>query len=234
MHRKIPYGLIWLLMVFISTARMGLGTEVNQDKKKKDKRTGVVVLPVVFYQPETRIGAGVGGLITYRAKDSSESARPSSLYFQAYYTQNKQYGIELKPEIYLKNEIYLINAYLKTSKFPSKFWGIGNQTPDEAEEDYTPRIFNFDFSVQRRILSRERFYLGVQYKFENYKIFELESDGELAKGTITGCEGGRLSSLGFILNWDRRDNIFFPHTGNYLIGTGGTIFFSPIQAIISR
>jgi len=194
---------------------MGLGTEANQDKKRKEKRTGVVVLPIVFYQPETRIGAGAGGLITHRAKGSSESARPSTLFFQAYYTQNKQYGIELKPEIYLKNEIYLINAYLKTSKFPSKFWGIGNQTLDKDEENYTPRMFNFDFSVQRRILPRERFYLGIQYKFENYKILELESDGELAKGTITGCEGGRLSSLGFILNWDRRDNIFFPHTGNY-------------------
>jgi len=202
---------------------MGLGTEANQDKKRKEKRTGVVVLPIVFYQPETRIGAGAGGLITHRAKGSSESARPSTLFFQAYYTQNKQYGIELKPEIYLKNEIYLINAYLKTSKFPSKFWGIGNQTLDKDEENYTPRMFNFDFSVQRRILPRDEscpendFIWGFSTSLKTTKYLSLSLMGNLPKALLLDVKEAGC------LHWDSSS-----------IGTGGTIFFSPIQAIISR
>ena len=215
MKKRISVGLIWFFFILLFTARMGLGEEKKQRKEKTEKRTSTVVLPIVFYQPETRVGVGGGGLITYRPKGSPEVARPSSLYFELYYTQNKQYGIELRPELYLKNEAYFIKAKLKTSKFPGKYWGIGNQTPDEAEENYTPRMVNFDLSAQRRILPRERLYLGVQYKYENLEIFETDPGGELVTGQITGSSGGRLSSLGFILNWDRRDSIYSPHKGNY-------------------
>ncbi|MBD3412871.1 MAG: BamA/TamA family outer membrane protein [Candidatus Aminicenantes bacterium] len=225
MKKKIPIGLISLSFLLLFTAHMSFGMEGKQKKEKKDKRTGVVILPIVFYQPETRIGAGGGGLITYRPKGTPEDARPSSLYFQAYYTQNKQYGIELKPELYLKKEAYLFKGKIKTSKFPSKYWGIGNQTPDEAEENYTPRMVNLDLSIQRRILARERLYLGLQYKYENYTITESDPDGELAAEQITGSTGGRLSSLGFILNWDRRDQIYSPHKGNYFQLTMD--FYSP-------
>ncbi|MFW6139749.1 MAG: BamA/TamA family outer membrane protein [Acidobacteriota bacterium] len=215
MKKKVSLGLISLSSALVFLPLLSSGIEKTPNKAKKEKRMNVVVLPIVFYQPETRIGAGGGGLITYRHKESPEEARPSSLYFQAFYTQNKQYGIELKPELYLKNEAYFVKGKLKISKFPSKYWGIGNKTPDEAEENYTPRMVNFDLAVQRRILPRERLYLGVQYKYEDFKILELDPGGELAQGEITGSDGGRLSSLGVILNWDRRDNIFFPHNGNY-------------------
>jgi outer membrane protein assembly factor BamA len=213
MRKRVLF--MWLSFIFIFTTQLSLGVEKKQKKEKKDKRTNVVVLPIIFYQPETKWGGGVGGLITYRSKNSSADTRPSSMYFQAYYTQKKQYGIELKPEIYLKKEAYFVKVYLKNSKFPSKFWGIGNQTPEEAEENYTPRMFNFDLSIQRKVLSQERLYLGVQYKYEHYEILKYDPEGELAQGQIIGSDGGKLSSLGFILNWDKRDNIFFPHTGNY-------------------
>jgi outer membrane protein assembly factor BamA len=214
MNKRISLGLMFLSVLLVTFSRLCLGLD-QKEENAPEKRTNVVVVPVLFYMPETRIGAGCGGLITHRPKLSAENSRPSSLYFQAYYTQNKQYGIELKPELYLKNEAYFVKAYFKKSKFPSKFWGIGNQTPDQAEENYTPRMLNFDLSIQKRILPKERLYLGIQYKFENYNIIEFEPEGELAKGVITGSEGGRLSSVGFILNWDKRDSIFFPHTGNY-------------------
>jgi len=215
MRKRILFVFLWIFFILMFTVQLSGETEKKQKKEKKDKRTSAVVLPIAFYQPETKWGGGVGGLITYRPQNSSLETRPSSLYFQAYYTQKKQYGIELKPELYLKKENYFVKLYLKNSKFPSKYWGIGNKTPDDAEENYTPRMFNFDLSIQRRILPQERFYLGIQYKYENYEIIKYEPDGELSRGLVTGSEGGKLSCLGFILNWDKRDRIFFPHKGNY-------------------
>jgi outer membrane protein assembly factor BamA len=212
--RSLPV-FVWIFFILLFTVQLRGEIKKKEEKEKKDKRTSAVVLPIAFYQPETKIGGGVGGLITYRPQNSSEDTRPSSLYFQAYYTQKKQYGIELKPELYLRKEAYFVKLYFKNSKFPSKFWGIGNQTPDGAEENYTPRMFNFDLSIQRRILPQERLYLGVQYKYENYEIIKYDPGRELSKGQITGSDGGTLSSLGFILNWDKRDRIFFPHKGNY-------------------
>jgi len=215
MFKRTPILILFSCLILITSTSLGLGAGKKEKEKKKDKKISTVVLPIIFRMPETRWGLGGGGLLTYRAKGNPENARPSSLYFSTYYTQNKQYCIELKPEIYLKNEAYIINSYLKISKFPNKFWGYGNQTLDEAGEDYTPKMFNFDLSLQRRILSGERLYFGIQYKFEKLSIVEVEEDKQLASGLITGSEGGKLSSLGFILNWDKRDNIFFPHKGNY-------------------
>ncbi len=206
---------VWIFFILMFTVQLSGQIEENEKKEKKDKRIGAVVLPIAFYQPETNWGGGVGGLITYRPRNSAEDSRPSSLYFQAYYTQKKQYGVELKPELYLKKEAYFVKLYFKNSKFPSKFWGIGNRTQDEAEENYTPHMFNFDLSIQRRILPQERLYLGFQYKYENFDILKFDPEGELIKGQIIGSDGGKLSSLGFILNWDKRDRIFFPHKGNY-------------------
>jgi outer membrane protein assembly factor BamA len=225
MHKRIHLLLLLLSVLLTASARFGLAVEKKQKEKKKDKRISAVVLPVIFYMPETRFGVGGGGLLTYRPKNSPEDARPSSLFFQAYYTQNKQYGIELTPEFYLKNEDYIVSGYFKISKFPNKFWGIGSQTPDEAEEKYTPRMFNFDLTVQRRILKKERLYAGIQYKFENLKILEFEPDGLLSTGRITGSGGGKLSAMGLILNWDTRDNIFFPRSGNFFQMT--TNFYLP-------
>ena len=216
--------LLFFLSVFLtSLAQPGLCAvkKENEKKEKKDKQVSTVVLPVIFYMPETRWGLGGGGLLSYRPKTAPPDQRPSSLLFQAYYTQNKQYGIEAWPEAYLKNEAFLVNGYLKVSKFPDKFWGIGNDTPDLEEglkdEDYlnyTPKIFNFDLSVQRRILKEERLYAGVQFKYENFDIVEMAPMGLLAPGEITGSAGGKLASLGFLITWDTRDNIFYPLTGN--------------------
>lgn len=223
MEKRTPFLLFFLSVFLISLVQPGLCAikKEKEKKEKKDKQVSTVVLPVIFYMPETRWGLGGGGLLSYRPKTAPPDQRPSSLLFQAYYTQNKQYGIEVWPEAYLKNEAYLVNGYFKVSKFPDKFWGIGKDTPDLEEglddEDYlnyTPKIFNFDLSVQKRILKEERLYAGVQFKYENLDIVETAPMGLLASGEVTGSAGGKLTSLGFLITWDTRDNIFYPFTGN--------------------
>jgi len=239
MFKRTLLLVLFSALILITSTCLCLGGEQKDLEKKKDKRIGAVVLPIIFYMPETRLGFGGGGLLTYRAKNSPEEARPSSLYFEAYFTQNKQWGIELKPEIYLKNEDYIINTRFKMSKFPNKYWGVGNDTPaleegfkefwgiengnpeqdeelnDENYLNYTPKMFNFDLSVQKRILKEERLYAGIQFKYENLDILEVAPLGLLVSGEVPGSNGGKLASLGFILNWDKRDNIFFPRSGNY-------------------
>ncbi len=246
MGKRTLLLLLSLSVFLISLTQPGLGAvkKEKEEKEKKDKQVSTVVLPVIFYMPETRWGLGGGGLLSYRPKAAPPDQRPSSLLFQAYTTQNKQYGIELWPEAYLKNEAYLVNGYLKVSKFPDKFWGIGNDTPDleEGLEDedylnYTPKTFNFELSVQRRILKEERLYAGVQFKYENFDIVETAPLGLLASGEVTGSTGGKLASLGFLVTWDTRDNIFYPLTGNlfklnvdfYTPAFGGDFEFTTIK-----
>jgi len=43
----------------------------------------------------------------------------------------------------------------------------------------------------------------------------VEEGSQLAKEQILGSKGGIASGIGFFLNWDSRDNIYFPSSGSY-------------------
>lgn len=222
MDKKFPWLCSGILSIFLSSQIISANPGEQADEQTQQQRTSLVVLPVIFYMPETKWGAGVGGIYAFRPLLSNEKTRPSSLYFVIFYTQLKQFSIELEPELYLKKEAYLINGSLSWSKYPDKFFGIGNKTPDAWEQGYTPQIISFKLALQKRLYAKENIYLGIQYAFENYKMKKIESSPELipaeqllALQKINGSQGGTTSGLGFNLKWDTRDNIFFPGKGNY-------------------
>ena len=122
--------------------------------------------------------------------------------------------MEILNDLYWKNETYITRANLSFHRFPDKFYGIGNNTSLDDEENYTPKLYRFEFGLMRQIIPH--LYGGLRYFYENYTLIEIEPDGRLASGTILGTEGGNLSGLGIYLNWDSRDNIFYAKSGYYL------------------
>ncbi len=206
---------VCLNLILFSSSLTAAGQEPQQSEPPQKSSVGFVILPVLFYMPETKLGGGVGGLITYRPASSAPTERPSSLYFYAVYTQLKQFSTQWEPEFYFQKEKYLVRSKIVFEKYPDKFWGIGPDTPDEAEENFTPRTFSVEASFQQKILTEQKLYAGLQYLFETYKILKTDPEGELVQGPWLGRSGATSSGLGFILNWDTRDNIFTPRRGNY-------------------
>jgi outer membrane protein assembly factor BamA len=185
--------------------------------KRPDQKTAtsLVAIPVVFYAPETKWAGGAAGLMTFRTEGQDPASRPSSLYLYVIYTQLKQFSAQIVPAFYLKNEAYLLNGILTFERYPNKFWGFGNEAPSGAEQNYTPRTYSLEVSFQKRILATERLYLGLQYQFERQTILQPTDGSALDENTVPGSKGGTVSGLGFILNWDTRNNIFIPSHGNY-------------------
>lgn len=205
---------LFILLLTLTAAARPLAP-AEEEKAGEKARTSLVVLPVIFSMPETKLGGGVGGLFTLRPAGSAPTARPSSLYFVAIYTQLKQFEVELKPELYLRNERYFLNADLIVNKFPNKYWGIGNDVPDAWEENYTPRTLSADLSFQRKLFPSQKVYVGILYRFEHIKMLKRDEGKMLATGDVPGSQGGTTSGAGFIVNWDNRDNVFYPRSGNY-------------------
>jgi hypothetical protein len=213
--KKIIFCLLLISLVLLSLKSFCLSIEETKKGEAETKKFSWIVLPVIFYTPETHWAGGVGGLFAFRPAQRDVNTRPSSIYFAIVYTQLKQFSVELKPELYLKNESYLMTAYLVLKKYPYKFYGIGNDTPDSFEENYTPRTNSLELTLQKKIFPKEMFYVGVNYQYESTKILKVDKDRLLAKQDIPGSNGGTVSGLGFILNWDSRDNIFTTTKGNY-------------------
>jgi hypothetical protein len=192
--------------------------EVPSDTTALKPGNTLVPLPVLFYQPETKFG--FGGLVSYYfwltdppIIGSGERFQPSSLTAVAVYTTAKQVITSLDGELWLGDGRWRMLGNLGFSKFPTKFWGIGNNTPEAAEEDYTPLIFTSLLELQRGI--GKGWFLGGVAQAGYRQLRDVEEDGLLDSGTIPGSEDGSAIGLGALVSWDTRDNTVYPRSGFY-------------------
>jgi hypothetical protein len=177
------------------------------------KQGWLFVMPVLAYTPETRFIGGISGGRYYRLDDDPDS-RPSTATPTVLYTANKQTIIWLPVDIYWHQDTKHAMGVLAYSNYPDKFFGIGNNTSESLEEDYTARTFNVGATLQKMMLPN--FYFGVTYNYTYSKMVAVEPGGLLDTGLIPGSEGGTLSSLGLKADFDSRNDIFFPSGGTYL------------------
>lgn len=179
------------------------------DTMRKAQR-GIYPLPIFFYTPETGIAGGGAALYLFR---DSLSSRSSALTGELIYSERKQIISELDGDVYFDGDNYRLLSSIVFQKFPNKFFGIGNHTALNAEETYTPQSFVVRAVIYRKILAN--FNLGPLVRYEAVSIREVEPSGLLAPGTIIGSKGGNASGLGFVANWDSRDNTFAANSGSF-------------------
>jgi outer membrane protein assembly factor BamA len=179
------------------------------------RKGGVIILPIVFYSPETKLAGGLGGFLIFRRSRAEPTERPSSIYLYAIYTQLKQFSMSWEPEFYFRKEAWFVKGRLLVEKYPDKFWGIGPFAPDAAEEGYTRRSFMVEASFQRKVVPSANLYAGLQVRYERYSIAKADPAGAIGQRAVPGGGGGRATGIGFILNRDSRDDVFFPRRGDY-------------------
>lgn len=177
---------------------------------KKIGNNSYVAIPILFYGEETKWGFGASAGY-YRIKEGVNKA--SNIQGTAIYTQRKQFQFGLYPKIYTSNRNFYYSGHLKFSYYPDRFWGIGNNTSDTLEENYTPRMFSILFQRQRVMFGT--IMAGIQYQFAYSDIAKFDSEGKLENSGLNGTNAFRTSGLGFLLTWDNRDNNFYPLNGEF-------------------
>jgi len=210
------YRFILFFTFFLSIIHCNLMAESDESETDSSDidRFGIIPLPIFFYTPETRFAGGALLNIYFREPGSNLKSRPSSIMPDIIFTQNKQFILEVSGDLYWKNQNYFNHIYAGFKRFPDKFYGIGNDTPADNEEDYTPRLFSFEFSILKRI--PPYFYIGIGYEYETYKLIKYEEDGMLSSGEIWGSEGGKIAAIKLQFFHDNRDNVFFPAKGSFI------------------
>lgn len=208
--------LLWLALQAIAPVKASPrpGNELAAEAPKKG---GIIVLPIAFYSPETKLAGGMGGLLTFRRAGARAAERPSSIYFYAIYTQKKQFSMAWEPEFYFDRETWLLKGRFLIERYPDKFWGTGPEAPDTAAEDYTPRSALLEASFLKKIAPSADLFAGVQLRYEKFSILKSDPWGAIGRDTVGGSRGATVTGLGFVLNRDSRDDIFFPRHGDYWI-----------------
>lgn len=185
----------------------------NAQKDTTANKIKAFPLPIAYFTPETDWGFGVVSLFSFRFKGEKKQSRISQFQFGAAYTLRDQLLLYLPFQLYLKDENYYAFGELGYYKYSYRFFGIGTELPLSNEE-----VYNVDFPRVRinvMKLTRPNWYVGVRYWFDGYDITELKENGILSSNTITGSEGGTVSSLGFISLVDSRDDYNYPTQGTY-------------------
>lgn len=183
---------------------------VPQEKQKK-----LVLFPVLVQSPEYLWGFGAAGTYFFKLKRDS-TTRTSSFNMVGFYTLRHQLVIASDGNVFFQNEKYILQTRLSYSKFPDRFWGLGNETSSSNQETYEIRQFNIYPRLLRNIFSD--FYLGVGYEYQDVFRFEYNRDGTSLFDieNITGRNGGKISGAVLLFTWDSRNHAFSPSRGFYM------------------
>lgn len=157
-----------------------------------------------FYSPDTSVGISLIDMLHFKEPKNKFF---SSLNMFAAGTFKSQFVIGAMPAIYFDNQNYLLEGKLIYTNFPKKFYGIGNKTKEENEEDYLNRKHGLGIALSRKII--KNLMLGVQYDFEDLTIQDTDN-----KGVLQYCKtDGIISGFGFKTKFDTRDSNIYPTNG---------------------
>lgn len=185
--------------------------QTTADTLVPKRRFSILPAPIVFYTPETRFGFGASALCFFNFKKDSVGAPRSSVSTGFAYTQNKQILSALPFNLFLKNRAYQVYGEVAYNRFFYNFYGVGNaQVPDFVER-YGVEFPRLRLTLLKKIVPKV--YLGPRYAFDKFRLFSMDSTGQLIKGTIPGSKGGVISGFGIVGLYDSRDNVYSASRG---------------------
>lgn len=170
--------------------------------------------PIFFSSPETGIAIG-GYIMGYQSSDPNfSSGKQNSLNGILVYTEEEQVAFNLSIKKYFQDDRYLLIVSGGYSDFPSKFYGIGPDTDEDSEEDFTLVESAYTGSFLWKLAPN--FYLGPFISYGVFDVKDRTAGGQLAVGNINGWDGTTVVGGGFQLLRDTRDDNYMPRNGSVL------------------
>lgn len=181
----------------------------------------IVMAPIIYYEPRTNFGFGVGSRLLFKTKGSGPETRTSNIPVGISYTLNNQVFFSSSYTIFFPEEKYLFRGNLDYSDFPQGFFGVGNFTPDEDVIDITYQRLLVEPLLLRQV--GKGLFLGGGFRYDNYfnTILE-EATGELPAGfDLQDSLGSTSAGAELAISLDRRDNVVNASEGMLIEFTQG-------------
>ncbi|MEZ5057464.1 MAG: BamA/TamA family outer membrane protein [Saprospiraceae bacterium] len=214
---------LFLLSIFFflmtGTAYQLLAQDSSGNKEEAFiRKSSFIVLPIIYYTPETRFAFGGASLYAFRWQGQSDTLRPSQLQLGFAYTQENQILSYLPFQFFFDEENWQIKGELGYYRYVYQFFGVGNNTLESNKEAYDVTFPRLRLDVMKKIAPYQ--YAGLRYWMDDYNITKVEEGGFLDERRFTGADGGFVSGAGLIWNYDSRNMIFFPSKGYFIQAQG--------------
>ncbi len=183
------------------------------------------VLPIVFYTPETSVGLGAGALFLFNMPGAVAERRPSSVSLAGIYTLEKQMVAQVVPELRFGDDDFVLRLELLATKFPSRFYGIGDEVKSDVYDTFTDRYLRTGLDLRVRPFREgsplRNVYVGAEYKSTWSALQDPEAHKAAQPSVFADLkdpgEGEQFTSgVGPVLAWDSRDGLNWPLGGSYV------------------
>lgn len=202
-----------LLAVALASASLvfaqSLPTRVASDSVSRRR---IQPLPALGSAPETGLQFGATVLAVWEPAPRLRT-RPASLLASVLRTTKAQTRARIEGEHWSTGNTRRVAGSLQWQQFPLPFFGVGDRTPEAAEEIYTPTGSEAVLTAQQRISGA--WYASVGARYLDQKI-TADTIGVLRFAQVTGSTGGVTTEFSAGVQRDTRDNLFAPHAGQWL------------------
>ncbi len=215
LHDKHNVFGVLILLLFSHTSPVFSAGLPDSSKIKQDdsKKWGVLAVPAIGYEKETRGYIGAVALFDFKLAHDSIT-RTSNSKTEITYTQNHQFILENRWQIFSEENLWYCFGEISFSHFPQLFFGIGSNSKLDAQEFFTQRFIKLDFTMSHQIL--DNIYFGARYNYYNSLYLSGDALDMLVRDNITGSGGGVSSGAGFYIAYDNRNSILTPTKGAFL------------------
>ncbi len=177
-------------------------------QKDSIKPKHLLIFPVISRSIETGWSFGTVGALTFRLPPKDTISRTSNMQLLFLYSTKKQLVTAINGAQYFHKEKYILNEQVSFSSFPDKFWGLGKNTADAAEEPYKYNQYYVYLHLLRKIAPN--FFVGLLHEQQKVWNVTYQPGGAFDQQNIFGRNGYRVAGLGASLTYDKRNNSFSP------------------------
>jgi len=181
-----------------------------------DPGLGVAVFPIPISNPTIGTGLGLGAALLYHIDHKSQ---PSYSSVGALATSNGTWGIGALQYLSLREDRFRLSFNLGYASVKYDFFGAGSESGDRGAS-IPIRQNGYFTNPWAQIRVAEDLYLGLQYRLleARTEIDAVDRGGFLGR-LLEGRHVDFVSSgIGPVLDWDTRDDPFWPTGGHLLHG----------------
>jgi outer membrane protein assembly factor BamA len=184
------------------------------DSTKVLYKNKLLIFPIVALSTETSWVFGLANAYIFKTSKKDPGLRTSTMPSGLLYTLKDQILIALGANIFLPRERYIIRFESSFSRFPDKFWGLGNDTPDSAEEPYTFTQFYVNPAISRKVY--KNLFVGLGLEYQNVYNIKYLAGGNFEKDQVVGIYNRNQYSVfgaSALFTYDSRNHAYTPDHG---------------------
>lgn len=174
----------------------------------KTRKIKILPVPTIGYTPETKTYIGAVALFTLNFYQDANT-RTSNAKIEINYTWNRQLILETQWNYFFKNEAWFTRGLVHFSKYPDLYFGVGAETPAEAELKFESNRSIFDVDGLKKI--GRSIFLGAGIRYLRYDDLSFNENANL----FPELKNSATMGLKLIFLKDKRNNILNATGGSY-------------------